>query len=204
MQCQLADVAYRYGRQWLFKEVNALLKTGEINLITGPNGAGKSTLLRLLAGALETEAGQIRFLKDGKEIEEEERWRQIALVAPYQELPEEFSLTELTELQDRFLPAGESQKAYREELTSYFGLSGVAAKPVREYSTGMKQKARIILAFASNRPICLLDEPGSNLDVESCRLLHDFLRREAREKLVIIASNDPSEIALGPLRLHLG
>lgn len=201
--CRISELSYRYGVQWLFRNLDAVFRSGEINLISGANGAGKSTLLRLIAGALEAEKGSIILEKNGSVMEEDDRWKQIALVAPYQELPEEFSLSELIDIQDRFLPGDESQKKYREGLATLFGLKGVLHKAIRDYSTGMKQKARLVLAFADNRPVCLLDEPGSNLDVASCQVLHDFLRSEAGKKLVILASNDPAEIALASAVLKL-
>jgi ABC-type multidrug transport system ATPase subunit len=123
-------------------------------------------------------------------------WKNISLVAPYQELPLEFTLNELIDLQNRLSPVSSVSCEYS-YLLAYFGLEQAINKPIRDFSTGMKQKARFVLSFGSRKPIWLLDEPGSNLDSDSCQILHSYLLKAAENKLIILATNDPSEISLG-------
>lgn len=200
--CELSDLGYHYGKKRLFHNLNSQLQSGKIHLITGPNGSGKSTLLRLLSSAMEPEEGSIRYSIEGREHDEENVRNEISFVAPYQELPEEFTLAELISLQIRFLP-GDSSEASYQQLAEYFGLEKSMDKPVSEYSTGMKQKAKFVLALGMNRPVWLLDEPGSNLDVASCGLLHQLLRNNMQKRLIILASNDPTEISLGEVAVSL-
>lgn len=202
IHCQLKDIGYRYGRNRLFSQLKGELDSGQIHIITGPNGSGKSTLLRLLSSALDPEEGTIHYFLDHQEIGEDQLRKHISFFAPYQELPEEFSLAELISLQKQFI-SSITDDAFYHQLVTYFGLLQAIEKPVGEYSTGMKQKAKFILALGMNRPIWLLDEPGANLDVESCSLLHQLLRENCQKRLVIIASNDPAEIALGKTAFHL-
>ena len=202
IQCELSDLGYQYGKKRLFRHLQAQLQSGKIHLITGPNGSGKSTLLCLLSSAIEPEEGSIKYSIEGREPDEELLRNEISLVAPYQELPEEFSLGELISLQIRFLPGDSGESSYR-QLAEYFGLEKAMEKPVSEYSTGMKQKAKFVLALGMNRPVWLLDEPGSNLDVSSCGLLHQLLRDNMHKRLIILASNDPAEISLGDVAVSL-
>ena len=191
-----------FGNKFLFRDVSLSATTGSIHVITGPNGSGKSTMLRILSGAISPDEGTTSFSQDGKALEDEILWQNIAFIAPYQELPEEFSLTELIDFQN-------SMHRKNAEFTDHlnfaekFGLIPFMNKPIREFSTGMKQKAKFILAMGSGRRIWLLDEPGSNLDQAACQTLHELLREKAKECLVILATNDPAELALGPVMIHL-
>jgi ABC-type multidrug transport system ATPase subunit len=159
-------------------------------------------MLRILSGAISPDEGTTSFSQDGKALEDEFLWQKIAFIAPYQELPEEFSLTELIDFQN-------SMQRKNVEFTDHlnfaekFGLIPFMNKPIREFSTGMKQKAKFILAMGSGRRIWFLDEPGSNLDQAACNTLHELLREKAKECLIILATNDPAELALGPVMIQL-
>jgi len=204
IQCHLSDAAYRYGHKWLFRNLYAHFESGKIHLITGVNGSGKSTLLRLLSSAMELEEGSIRYSIDGRQPDEEKVRNEISFIAPAQELPEEFSLAELIAMQQKFLPSSEaSRQNLYSELTARFGLEESRNKPVSEYSTGMKQKAKFVLALGLNRPIWLLDEPGANLDLNSAAQLHGLLRENSGSRLIIMASNDPVETSLGEVIVSL-
>jgi ABC-type multidrug transport system ATPase subunit len=170
---------------------------GCIHLISGANGSGKSTLIKLLSSALEPVSGKIEWKFNGQVLPPEQVWKEISLVAPYQELPEEFSAAELALMQQQFSGRTSGLEQY-EEVASYFGISSFMQKPIRHLSTGTRQKVRFVLAFGGGRRIWLLDEPGSNLDAESCLLLHQYLQNAAADKLLILASNDAAELALGP------
>jgi len=191
-----------FGNKFLFRDISLSATTGSIHVITGPNGSGKSTMLRILSGAISPDEGIASFSQDGKALEDEFLWQKIAFIAPYQELPEEFSVTELIDFQN-------SMQRKNAEFTDHlnfaekFGLIPFMNKPIREFSTGMKQKAKFILAMGSGRRIWFLDEPGSNLDQAACNTLHELLREKAKECLIILATNDPAELALGPVMIQL-
>jgi ABC-type multidrug transport system ATPase subunit len=202
ISCRIEDVSHSYGGIYLFRNIHAEIRSGCIHLITGWNGSGKSTFLRLLSTATEPEKGQVVYQINQQQIDPGEVWKQIALVAPYQELPEDFTLGELIRMQQQFSSYAGDEVDYH-SLARYFGLSNFEHKAIKNFSTGMKQKARFVLAFGSGRPIWLLDEPGSNLDAATAALLREFLREKCRTKLIVLASNDPSEISLGQRMLDL-
>lgn len=188
-------MSHGYGSQRLFDGIDAHAETGCIHTVSGANGSGKSTLLQILSGALEPEKGNLQYGINDTAAALEAIREQIAYVAPCQELPPEFSLIELIRMQQQF--SGDSAADSCLQLADYFGISAALDKPVGNYSTGMKQKAKFVLAFGTERPVWLLDEPGSNLDAASCHLLHQLLLQSCTEKLIILASNDAAELALG-------
>ena len=203
ISCEVRNLGQRFNHFYLFRELSFQISMGEIWMIKGNNGTGKSTLLKILSGGMEPGNGEVLFFGDDKKIDSHLIWKQISMVAPYQELPEELSLNELIDFQILM----SSRKIERKEfdrLISLFGMGKDAAKPTEQYSTGMKQKAKIILALGENRPILFLDEPTSNLDPESFDRFWEMVKEMKNEKLVITASNDEKELQNGKLILELG
>ena len=135
-------------------------------MIKGQNGAGKSTLLKILTGAMESSSGEVLYYQDDELVDPHSIWKIVSLVAPYQELPEELSLKELIDFQINMSEKKLVLKSF-ENLVSLFEMGADIHKPIGLFSTGMKQKAKIILAIAEDRPILFLDEPTSNLDPDS-------------------------------------
>jgi len=166
-------LSHGYGNQQLFHGIDALAEAGCIHTISGANGSGKSTLLQILSGALEPEKGNLQYAINDTVAAPEAIREQIAYLAPCQELPPEFTLGELIRMQQQFSRSSAMDSCF--QLADYFGIAAALNKPVGNYSTGMKQKARFVLALGTARPVWLLDEPGSNLDAASCDLLQQFL-----------------------------
>lgn len=181
--------------------MNLHFETGKIHLIQGSNGTGKSTFLKILTGAMDPTEGQVHFNREGQRIELEEIWPWIGFVAPYQELPEELRLPELIEFQCR-ISENQFPEPYS-RLIHFFGIDKDLHKPIRNFSTGMKQKARFVLGLGSERPIWILDEPGSNLDPESTSRFWQILEREKKERLIIVASNEPEEFKRADILISL-
>ena len=166
ISCEVRGLSQRFQHFYLFREISFSVNSGEIWMIQGKNGAGKSTLLKILTGALEPSAGEVVYYQDKIVIAPHLIWRNGSLVAPFQELPEELSLLELIEFQikmsnKRLIPEN------FQKLVSLFEMDAEIQKPLAQYSTGMKQKAKIILAIGEGRPILFFDEPTSNLDQTS-------------------------------------
>jgi len=171
-------------------------------MVKGNNGAGKSTLLKILTGAMEASAGEVVYYQNDKLLDANALWKVISLVAPYQELPEELSLKELIDFQIQMSGKKRSPESFL-NLVSLFGMNAEMQKPLSVYSTGMKQKAKIILAIGENRPILFLDEPTSNLDPISFEKFWTLVSGMKKEKLIFTASNDEKELAFGNIILSL-
>lgn len=158
--------------------------------ILGPNGSGKSTLLQVLSGFLSPSEGSMRMLVDGKEIDISCVYKYVSLSAPYLELLEEFSLKE--QLSFNMGLKGSYDGHSLEYLLDRSGLS-TGNKPIRQFSSGMKQRVKLLLACSSDTPLLLLDEPLTNLDQQGLnwyqQMIHDF----SKNRCVVVASNNLSE-----------
>jgi ABC-type multidrug transport system ATPase subunit len=184
----------RYGRQWIFKHLSHDFQPGTATAVLGPNGAGKSTLLSILAGQLLPTEGQVNYSLGGQSLAVADVPRQLAYCAPYLELPEDFTLLELLAFHTRLKPLRPGLTAAG--LVDIMYLQKARHQPVREFSSGMKQRLKLGLALYAAAPLLLLDEPTTNLDATGAAwYLEHVARVRDASRLVIVSSNVPAEYA---------
>lgn len=192
MTISLEKIGKRYNYDWIFRGIDFTFEPHSRYAILGPNGSGKSTLLQMLAGSLQASEGSVSYTRDdGQPLTGETVFHQIGLAAPYLEVVEEFSLLELLRFHEKFKPflAGLGPR----DVIRIVGLEASADKPIRLYSSGMKQRVKLAQAIFSDTPILLLDEPCTNLDEAGVRLYHTLLTEYAADRLLVVSSNDPKE-----------
>ncbi len=171
--------------------VNLVLEKGESYTLVGPNGSGKSTLIQLMMGSVPPSEGSIHYEKAGKELDIDDWYKHMVLAAPYLELIEEFTLRETVLFHQRFKPLKNGFTAM--EFEDFVQLSQARHKALRHFSSGMKQRVKLGLAFLSDVPVVLLDEPTSNLDAEGTRWYLDNVVKLTDNQLVVLGSNQPQE-----------
>ena len=195
MRIEAQKLGRRYGRQWIFKSLSHDFRPGTATAVLGPNGAGKSTLLSILAGQLLPTSGQVRYTLGGRPLPVAEVPRQLAYCAPYLDLPEELTLLELLAFHTRLKPlqAGITPA----KLVDIIYLQKARHQPVREFSSGMKQRLKLGLALYAAAPLLLLDEPTTNLDATGAAWYQEHVAQVRQEpnRLVIVSSNVPAEYA---------
>lgn len=188
MKIDLRNVSKNFGKQTVLSDFTHTFVPGQRYAVTGPNGSGKSTLLKLIAGFMLPGEGQILYSDNNKEISGQEAFRHIAIAAPYLELIEEFSLQEMLHFHFGFKPL--SREYNENELCELLGYPQFRHKILRDFSSGMKQRVRLLLAMLSNVPVILLDEPCTNLDQEGIDWYTDLVHKSMSDKLLIVFSNE--------------
>lgn len=196
---ELKDAGRRYNRNWIFRHLNLQLKPGTTLAVLGPNGSGKSTLIQLLSGFLSPSEGTYKLDKAGRDIDPNSIFRHISLAAPYIELLEEFSLREQLAFNLRL--KGSFGGHTEEYLLERSGLHKTGHKPIRQFSSGMKQRVKLLLACSANTPILLLDEPLTNLDEKGMEWYQELVQDFSAGRSVIVASNNPAEYSFCKDRL---
>ena len=193
MTISLSDTGKRFNRDWIFRHLSYQFLSGASYAIVGPNGSGKSTLLQTISGALLINEGSIRYHENEKTIADEHVHRFLSYCAPYLELIEEMTATELLDFHRQFKPLMPGIDTA--EALALVGLESARRKQIRYFSSGMKQRLKLAQAFFSTTPVLLLDEPCTNLDKEGVALYHSLLATYTKDRIVIISSNDPVEYA---------
>ncbi|MBA4851161.1 ABC transporter ATP-binding protein [Emticicia sp. BO119] len=191
MIIELANIGKKYRNEWIFRNTSLSFTAKESYTFVGPNGSGKSTLLQVIASILPQSEGQITYTSDGQPISIDDIFRKIVIAAPYLELVEEFTLLEIVEFHQQFKPF--KNQISPAQLLEFIELTPHKNKTVRNFSSGMKQRLKLGLAFYSDCPIILLDEPTSNLDTQATRWYLDQIEQHTNERLLIICSNQPHE-----------
>ena len=74
------------------------------------------------------------------------------------------------------------------------GLNENANKLCRNYSSGMKQRLKLVQALLHQPPLLLLDEPGSNLDSKGMKIVEDVISEQRQLGMTVIASNEKREV----------
>ena len=193
MRINCENVGKRFHLDWIFRNINVEFKASQAYAITGPNGSGKSTFLQLLAGALIASNGNVSYRVTDNEmlLPDDQVFKRISIAAPYLELIEEMTLSELLHFHEQFKPFLPGVKHH--DIMSITGLSQAADKQIRYFSSGMKQRAKLALAVFSDTECLLLDEPCSNFDESGYRLYDELIRNYAQNRLTIVSSNDEKE-----------
>ena len=162
---------------------------GEIYGLLGPNGAGKTTTLRMLATLIRPESGDAMI--DGASIVSApaEVRRKIGFLTSDLKLEEFFTPAYLFDFFSNLHNIPDSvRKARKTELFERFGVNDFAEVKVANLSTGMKQKASLLISIVHNPDIIIFDEPTNGLDVLTAKTVTDFLLELRSQGKTILVS----------------
>lgn len=150
----------------------------------------------MISGALAPSEGKIDWGVDADKV-----YSHVAICAPYLEVVEEMTVTEFLEFHRSFKPfiKGISIK----DILSIINLTNAAHKQIRYYSSGMKQRVKLAQAFFSDVPALLLDEPCTNLDEAGYALYYRLISEFAKNRIVIVSSNEEKEISFCKERISI-
>ena len=183
----------RFNRDWIFRNADLTFLPGHSYAITGSNGSGKSTLLQTVAGSIEVSEGKIEWRVNNTSIDANSIYSFLTISAPYVEVIEEMSAAEFLQFHQQFKPL--IRNISISEILKLVGLEKAAKRQIRYYSSGMKQRLKLAQAIFSDAPLLLLDEPCTNLDVAGYELYHKLIKDYAKNKTIIVSSNDVNEFS---------
>ncbi|MBI1289444.1 MAG: ATP-binding cassette domain-containing protein [Flavobacteriales bacterium] len=202
-QISLRKVGKRFNHEWIFRGVDHTFQKDEHTVILGPNGSGKSTLLQVILGSSIASEGELEYQFGGCAYKADETLGLFSLATPYLELIEEFTLTEMLEFHQKM-------KAFKEGWTipsiiEKLYLTEAKNKPIRYFSSGMKQRVKLGIALLSDTPFVMLDEPTSNLDAKAIEWYKQLVEETKNGRIIIVCSNDQKdEFPFCIQRLNIG
>jgi sn-glycerol 3-phosphate transport system ATP-binding protein len=173
----LNSVTKSWGATAAVDQVSFTVAAGDLVALLGPSGCGKSTTLRLIAGLEETSGGTISI--GGRDVTTAPpSKRGIAMVFQNYALFPHLSVAENIVFG---LKVRSVSRAERDERLAHaagiLGLKGLLERKPSQLSGGQQQRVALGRAIVAEAPVCLMDEPLSNLDAQ----LRVEMRREIRE-----------------------
>jgi heme exporter protein A len=199
---QVKGLKKNFGRRLIFEGIEFSLSSNFIFGISGANGSGKSTLIKIIAGINSPSAGEINYTDSGKKIIPEKLHNYIGFVSPYLVLYDEFSAWENLNYFSKIRDV-DFDKEKVESLLNKFLLFNRRNDLLKTYSSGMKQRMKFIFALMHSPKLILLDEPTSNLDDEGKESVYEIIENEGKKNIVIIASNEKSDLLVCKEKLKL-
>lgn len=173
----LEGLVKSFDNHTAINDVSLIIPKGKFTVLLGPSGCGKSTLLRMIAG-LETPTSGNISVGDEKIDLLPASSRNISMVFQSYALFPHMSVADniLFGLQVRKTPQSE-QAARLQKVASLMGLSELLERKPSQLSGGQQQRVALARAVISERPICLMDEPLSNLDAKLRHEMRVEIRR---------------------------
>ena len=169
------------------------IPSGQITGLVGKNGAGKSTAIKLILGLTEAESGEIAvFGKDIHQLSMAEK-AQIGVSLADSGFSTYLNIVDVQKILSKMYPDFDS--AYFERGCRELRLP--EKKRIREYSTGMRAKLRVLTALSHHAKLLIMDEPTAGLDVEARNYILDMLRAymaEDEERSILITSHIASDL----------
>ncbi len=187
---RLDQVSKLFGSFAALRQVSVDLEPGRCYVLIGENGAGKSTLLRILAGLLRPSHGNVHVFGNNDPHDARARIGYMSH-APmlYDELTAQENL--------RYFASLYPERACLEPAAALrmVGLDPDLPRTLGQYSQGMRQRTSLARVLLPVPELLLLDEPFSNMDVESARQMVELLAGFRHSSRTIVITTHQRELA---------
>ncbi|MBI1740797.1 MAG: ABC transporter ATP-binding protein [Acidobacteriales bacterium] len=188
----VSSLVKQFGRFAALRGVSAEFSGGKLYAVLGDNGAGKTTLLRTLAGLNQPTSGQVTILGASKF---HDICRQVGYMAHPSLLYDEMSGMENLAYFARLYGIADGSRCA--EVIRSVGLDPDLARPVGQYSQGMRQRMSLARALLNDPKILLLDEPFSNVDIHSATDMVRLLARTRDQGKTIFVVTHQAQLLAG-------
>jgi len=181
LRLELTGITKQYPAVRANDNVSLRVKPGEIHAVLGENGAGKSTMMKMIYGAVQPDAGEIRFNGQRVHIASPAAARRLGISMVYQHFSLFDTLTAAENVWlglDKGLALPEVTRRIGEVAHTY-GLDIDPLRPVHTLSVGERQRVEIIRALLTDPQLLILDEPTSVLTPQAVDKLFVTLRQLA-------------------------
>ena len=200
---RLDQVSKLFGSFAALRQISVDLEPGRCYVLLGENGAGKSTLLRILAGLLRPSHGKVQVFGNSEPLESRAR---IGYMSHAPMLYDELTAQENLRYFASLYP-GRACLSPAEALRQV-GLDPDLKRILGQYSQGMRQRTSLARVLLPVPELLLLDEPFSNMDVESARQMVQLLAGFRQSDRTIVLTTHQRELAAPiadwVLTLHAG
>ena len=199
-QIEFRHVSFRYGEQWVLKDINLVIPKGKTIALVGQSGSGKSTLVDLIPRYYDVQEGEV--LIDGINVKDL-RCRDLrSLIGNVNQeailfndsFRNNIAFSTKNATEEQVINASRIANAYDFIMQSEHGFDTNIGDRGGRLSGGQRQRVSIARAILKNPPILILDEATSALDTESERLVQQALERLMKTRTTIAIAHRLSTI----------
>ena len=189
---KLENVTKRYGSKTAVNNLNLNCGEGEFLSIVGPTGAGKSTILSMVAGIEEVTSGKIYF--NGHEVNNlPPQERNVSMAFESYNLYPHLKVYNNIAFPLRAPRWGlklskEEERRRVEEIATFLGIEELLDRLPQHLSGGQKQRVALARALFRDGPILLLDDPISQVDIQTADTIIRSLRRLNGRRTIVMVS----------------
>ena len=199
-QIEFRHVSFRYGEQWVLKDINLVIPKGKTIALVGQSGSGKSTLVDLIPRYYDVQEGEV--LIDGINVKNLGIYDLRQLIGNVNQeailfndtFRNNISFGVTSATQEQIEEAAKIANAYDFITASEQGFDTNIGDRGGRLSGGQRQRVSIARAILKNPPILILDEATSALDTESERLVQDALERLMKTRTTVAIAHRLSTI----------
>lgn len=199
-QIEFKNVSFRYGEQWVLKNINLVIPKGKTIALVGQSGSGKSTMVDLIPRYYDVQEGEV--LIDGINVKDLGIYDLRQLIGNVNQeailfndsFKNNISFGVDNATQEQIEEAAKIANAYDFITQSEYGFDTNIGDRGGRLSGGQRQRVSIARAILKNPPILILDEATSALDTESERLVQDALERLMKTRTTVAIAHRLSTI----------
>ena len=189
---RMKDIVKKFGDFTANDQINLTVHKGEVHAILGENGAGKSTAFKAILGLIHVDDGTVRVMGQDSTGLTPAQKEEIGVVLSDSTFSGYLTVQQISHIMEkmyhRFDRADFLEKCHQ--------LSIPLDRSLKEFSTGMRAKLKVLLALSHEAKLLILDEPTAGLDVvardQILDLLREYMEQEGRG--ILISSHISSDL----------
>jgi len=171
---QTFNLSKRYRKRWAVRDLNLVVRRGEVFGFLGPNGAGKSTTIRMILSLVKPTAGRVELFGKGLVRNRAAVLKRVGGLVEAADFYLYLSARRNLEIVAAL--RGDHSSGDINRVLDTVGLLGRADDAVKTYSHGMKQRLGIAQALLGNPELVVLDEPTSGLDPQGIKEVRELIQ----------------------------
>lgn len=192
---KIENLQFGYDNKKIIHDLSLSVPKGSIYGFLGHNGAGKSTTIRLILGLIKPTMGSVKVFGLPFNNNQKTIYARVGALIESPSLYDHLSAFENLRVTATYLQIGKNRI---DEVLEIVGLEKEGKKPIRAYSTGMKQRLGLALALLNDPELIILDEPTNGLDPQGIVELRGIIQKFNTDfgKTIFLSSHILNEIEM--------